>query len=53
MQVNKIITDIPNASAIKIPIYRSSNNSTNGVKTTLLIEIMRYYDATRPAQNPT
>ena len=41
MQVNKIITDIPNASAIKIPIYRSSNNSTNGVRTILLIEIIK------------
>ena len=53
MQVNKIITDIPNPSAIKIPIYRSSNNSINGVKTILLIEIIKQYDATRPAQNPT
>ena len=34
MQVKNIITDIPNTSAIKIPIYRSSNNPTNGVNIT-------------------
>ena len=40
MQVKNIIEPIPNASAIRIPMYLSSNNSMNGVKTTVLIVIM-------------
>ena len=40
MQVKNTTTPIPKTSAIMIPMYLSSNNSMNGIRTTVLIDII-------------